>query len=108
MSGELIPVASRYKRQEPHFDTPEDVKRWTRLTAERLDDMATDTVLAAVVVRRVLEKIPDGKFGLSSRVRARAVVWYLNLAVKRYELASRYVAGTYLQLLRQFSDKFEA
>jgi hypothetical protein len=93
------------RRPKPEFDTPEDVRRICNAASERLEDLGVEVSIAAVVIQKFLQRIPDSSLGLSSRIRAHLVVRSLHAAARLLDNASAHSAGTYYALLKYFAKQ---
>lgn len=104
---ELSSGGTVWRRVEPVFDEPDQLKTWCAITSRRLEEMGIDVSLSAVLVQKLLEKVPDGRMGFSARWRARIVVKCLHIAATQLDRASGQVAGTYVQFLKSFGASLE-
>lgn len=100
-------VSSKRRRPNAVFETPEDVRRICDAASQRLEELAVDCGIAAVIVQRFLSRIPDSSLGISSRVRAFLVIRSLHLAAKCLDSAAGHSAGTYYALIKHFAQYME-
>lgn len=87
--------------------TPADIRALSVHTSTRLDDMSIDTSLVAAQIRAAVASIPDGRLGVRSALRARAVAWYLTQVADLCAKAAGYAGGTYIQFVRLYSKELE-
>lgn len=103
----LPEITATRRRPNPEFDTPEDVRRICNAASQRLEDLGVDVSIAAVVIQKFLQRVPDSSLGLSSRLRAHLVVRSLHAAARLLDNASAHSAGTYLALTKYFAQQME-
>jgi hypothetical protein len=96
-------MATNPNRLAYSFKSPEEVRHFSTLTGQRLEEMGLEVSLAATVIQATLRRLPDSSLGFSSRVRSVWVVRSLHVAAKLCDAAAGHVAATYPSFVKQFS-----